>query len=230
MAIQFARYYSKGATDEPTYVPTADGYMVRATQLRNPWEKVVKKDRLRSWAVADVREGDLFYFAIPFEDLTVQSVESVRRMAQKHQGVCKRLLVVTPHKQRGRKWLLQDLLDNILPSCIELLEMLGSYLDTHGDTTVRFPVFLFREKEIHAGERAVHSGNLRDVLEQVRYYFDQSELEKGASPRVAVDIDRKIADLRSKAFNPSMAIPDVDSDDDEIISGKGHGSISSDSD
>eukprot|EP00658_Telonema_sp_P-2_P080994 TRINITY_DN8178_c0_g1_i6.p1 TRINITY_DN8178_c0_g1~~TRINITY_DN8178_c0_g1_i6.p1 ORF type:complete len:348 (+),score=89.30 TRINITY_DN8178_c0_g1_i6:241-1284(+) len=230
MAILFARYYSKGGAEEPTYVPTADGYMVRASQLRNPWDRVVKKDRLRSWAVADVKEGDLFYFAIPFEELTLSAVDAVRGMARKHMGVCKRLLVVTPHKQRGRKWLLQDLLDNILPACVELLDELSSYLDTHGETTVRFPVFLFREKEIHAGERALHSGNLGDVMDQVKYYFEQSEAEKGLNPTITADIDRKIAELRAKAFNPSADIPDVDSDDDEVISGRGHGSISSDSD
>lgn len=246
LVLHFSKYYDKkadregggaaggGGSASGVYLPTADGYMVRQTQLKNPWAKIVKRRRALSWAVGDVKEGDMFYFAVPYDELSLRAVESLISALRRHMASTKKALVITPHAAKGRRSLLYDLQENVLPQTMDLLERLASLLDSRGEGTVRFPIFLFREREIHVGERCLHSGILPQIMGQVEYYFAQSEAEQRelqVRPELVADIDAQIAALRAQTFT-GLEDPLIgpDSDDDERVPGRGHGGISSDSD
>jgi hypothetical protein len=220
---QFAKYYIQSEARQPVYEPTADGFVVRQQQLRNPWGPIVKKQQAKSWAVKDLKEGDLFYFAVPFNELSRSSIECVLERLRRHAAAMKRTFVTTPHTARGRRWLVYDQIHNVLPGIEELLRTVQDLLGDYGDENVRFPVFLFREKEMHLGERALHCGNLVEVVDQVSFYFSQNPAEIFGAPDDAAAITRLEERLRELAESGVKA-PAVDSDHEG-----GHGGLSSDS-
>jgi hypothetical protein len=220
----FAKYYAQGEARQPVYEATDDGFVVRQQQLRNPWGPIVKKQQTKSWAVRDLKEGDLFYFAIPFDELSRTSVECVIERLRRHSAALKRIFVTTPQSAKGRRWLIYDLMNNVLPSIEGLLRKVHDLLGDYGDDNVRFPVFLFREKEMHLGERALHCGNLTDVVDQVTFYFTQNPIEIFGAPDDAQAITRleeRLRELTTSGVNTRLP----DSDDEG-----GHGALSSDSD
>ena len=228
---QFAEYYGKKQKQEAVYEPTPDGFVVRREKLLNPWGPIVKKQRLRSWTVQDMKEGDLFYFAIPFDDLKIFALDTVLDRAKRHMANLKKNFITTPQTAKGRRWFLNDMMANVMPKAIEFLGELRSYVEKHGGDNVRFPLFLFREKEMHLGERALHPGNLVEVTEQIRFYFSQTPGELlGVDPAYVANIEEKIRSLSTRRYgvNDDGVLDGVNVDDDDGY--PGHGGLSSDSD
>ena len=233
LILQFSQYYEKKQRNEDLFVPTEDGLVVRAKALKNPWGKVVVKHTQRSWNVRDVREGDMFYFAIPFDDLSARSVAIVRDRLRRHMHMVRQLMATNPQHSKGRRWLLYDLTNHVLPCIQRMLDELAEMVKAHGDANIRFPVFLFRERELHAGERALHPGNLVEVMEQVRFYFQQSSssvLSSATGGKHNPKLERMshaVEELRQQRFTGDEQLSPVGSDDDNL--GYGHGAISSES-
>ena len=152
LALQFAHHY-KGPDD---------------------LEGTGKKSLMRSWTVQDVQDTDLFYFNIPLESLSTGAAEMVLDKGYKHLNVIKKAQVTCPSTNRTRQHLLNDLMHNVMPNVNEALETLVALLRQYGNSYVRFPSFLFREKELHLGQRALHSGNMVELVDQIDYYFRQN--------------------------------------------------------
>eukprot|EP01065_Artemidia_motanka_P005429 TRINITY_DN12618_c0_g1_i1.p1 TRINITY_DN12618_c0_g1~~TRINITY_DN12618_c0_g1_i1.p1 ORF type:complete len:1045 (+),score=228.75 TRINITY_DN12618_c0_g1_i1:90-3224(+) len=202
LALHFAEYHNRKQQTRPTYKPTSDGYMIRQTKLRDPWCPIVQKKPLKSWSVRNLREGDLFYFAIPFSDVTVAAADQVSARAQKHLTNIKRLFLTTPQRDKGRRWFLFDMLNNIVPGITSALKMLKGLLHRHGEENVKFPLLMFREQEMHEGERSIHPGNLIEVTDQVRFYFTQQPGDlAGVNVAYIRDIDARIRALAGREFS-----------------------------
>lgn len=232
LTLQLAECYAKKQRDEAMFVPTGDGFVVRAQNLKNPWNSLVQRPSLRSWTVKDVADGDLFYFAIPFDDLNERSVSIVMEKAKRHLTHTKKSMVTAPQHAKGRRWFLYDSLNFIMPRTIKILEELRQMSRDHGDSNLRFPVFLFREKEMHLGERCLHPGNLIEVMDQVKFYFSQRPSEVvGVSEPAIVSLKRKIDNLKGRRLQAADVISPAgsDSDDDDGNAYRGHGAISSES-
>lgn len=228
LTIQFAEHYAKKDRDEEVYRPTPDGFVVRQEKLRNPWGRIVKKQRLKSWSVRDLKEGDLFYFAIPFDELRSFAVDSVLEKARRHLAQVKKMFITTPQVAKGRRWFLYDMINNVMPAIINVLAELQLLVNNHGGDNVRFPLFLFREKEMHLGERALHTGNLVEIVEQVKFYFSQNPAELlGVNAGYVQHIEERIKALAQQNFSGEEHVSPPRSDEGN---GEGHGGISSDSD
>lgn len=244
LVLQFAEYYgyrqkraAGGAVDpqqqhqqqQSEYQATPDGFVVRSKQLANPWAPVVKKEPLKSWTVQDLRDTDLFYFAIPFDQLSDFACRSVLDRASRHVAALKRALVTAPIHMRGRRWLLSDLINHVMPKVIGLLSKLAELIATHGEANVRFPLFLLREKELHRGERAIHSGNLTEVVDQECYYFSQNPAELfGADNETIAKLEDRMRKIKQQKAAAGETWSPAPSDSDE--DGQGHGALSSESD
>ena len=226
LTLQFAENYAKKKRNDAQYLPTPDGFMVRQQKLKNPWSNVVMSQSVKSWSVRDLQEGDLFYFAIPFDGLTQFAVETVTEKARRHVTHLKKKLITTPQSEKGRRWLLHDCTVNVMPKVLHVLAELQHVVSQHGESNVRFPVFLFREKEMHLGERAIHPGNLVQVVEQVRFYFAQQaeEVLRLATGHLAH------GELRDVMDGAPPQPPTIDDTESEHGQGYGHGDLSSESD
>lgn len=231
LTLQLAELYCKKKRDEAMFVPTNDGFAVRAQKLKNPWGPLVQKPSLRSWTVKDVQDGDLFYFAIPFDDLNERSIGIVMERGRRHMAFLKRSVITTPQTAKGRRWFLYDSLNFVLPRCLAALEEMMHLATNHGDANLRFPVFLFREKEMHLGERCLHPGNLLEVLDQVKFYFQQNPAElfggKG-DDKIVASLQKQIEGLKGRRFGGDETVT-PDGSDDEDGGFRGHGGISSES-
>lgn len=228
LTLQFAENYNKKRKSESMYVPTADGFVVRQQKLKNPWAGVVTQTSLRTWTVRDVRDGDLFYFAIPFDALNQFAVETVMEKAKRHIGMCKKTVITTPQTDKSRRWFLHDMANAVMPRVMSAMQELHKMVSDHGESNVRFPVFLFREKEMHLGERAVHPGNLVEVIDQVRFYFAQSpgDLLGGMNTENMRRLQERMVDVQRQRFNGDEPAPARDEDEGRY----GHGDLSSESD
>jgi hypothetical protein len=224
---QLSRYYAQTEQRQPKYEATPDGFVVRQQQLRNPWGPVVKKQQVKSWSVKDMKEGDLFYFAVPFDELSRAAIECVLERTRRHTAALKRAFVTTPQTAKGRRWLIYDLMHHVIPGTEAALQKIHSLLGDYGDENVRFPVFLFREKEMHLGERALHCGNVMEIVDQVDFYFKQHPAELFGAPDDAHAIQKLEERLRELAS--TGADPGPIGGDDEDDDGAGHGALSSDS-
>jgi hypothetical protein len=226
---EYAQWYAKKVKSDAVYEPTPDGFVVRRDKLQNPWGPIVKKQRLRSWVVSDMKEGDLFYFAIPFDDLKLFALDTVIERAKRHLATLKKNFITTPQVAKGRRWFLHDMMENVIPKAIELLSTLRGFVERHGGENVRFPLFLFREKEMHLGERAVHPANLTQVVEQVKFYFSQSPGEiLGVDPEYVAKVEERIQELASQRYMGQPIGDGLPEDEDDGY--PGHGGLSSDSD
>lgn len=234
LTLQLAECYAKKGRDEAAYVSTNDGFVIRSEKLKNPWGPVAEKVSLRSWAVKDVQDGDLFYFAIPFDDLNERSIGIVEERGRRHLSRIKKTMVTVSQNAKGRRWFLYDCVNFVLPRTFNILNELRQMCTDHGEANLRFPVFLFREKEMHLGERCVHPGNIIEVVDQVRFYFSQKPTELvGADDSTIVSLKRKLETLRGRklqANDEGVVRGEASSDDDDDDGNfRGHGAISSES-
>ncbi|KAJ9442306.1 hypothetical protein DIPPA_03538 [Diplonema papillatum] len=220
LTIHFAQYFNRKVEKKSTYKATPDGYMIRQTHIANPWTPIVKKNRLKSWSVKDLKEGDLFYFQIPFNELSTDALEQVLSRARKHLTNAKKMFLITPQKAKGRRWFLFDVLNNIVPRVQDVLLELIKLLQQHGEENVKFPLFMFREQEMQEGERFIHPGNLLDIVDQIKFYFAQSPNDLiGVNSNYIKDLDERMKALASREFTgyeddlSSTSTSEISSDD-----------------
>eukprot|EP00760_Papus_ankaliazontas_P029488 PhM_4_TR4260/c0_g1_i2/m.13530 len=246
LCTKFSLYYRKKEQPKaPVYTTTPDGFVVRQSRTPTPWNPALQKPRLKAWSVKDIKEGDLFFFSIPFQELCAPVVQKVLERAQKHARNVKRMFVTTPQVAKGRRWFLYDLQNHVMPKIMETLSHLHNMIVSHGEENIKFPVFMFREKEINLGQRAVHCGNILEMLEQIKYYFEQQPAEVGtANNQYLRDIEDKIRALSQQQYSgkETADISDTDDDEDEDLhndsdedifdrlggGGGGHGGLDSD--
>ncbi|RNF01170.1 putative casein kinase II, alpha chain [Trypanosoma rangeli] len=242
--MRFTQHYSKAKRKAGVVVETDDGYRLRMSRLKNPWHTIVEDQRLKTWQVKNLKVGDLFYFSVPFDEINAKALGAVLYKARRHMVYLKKELLVTPQCSKGRRWFLYDMMRNIMPKALGQLEELNAFVQSRGADGVRFPIFLFREKELHFGERTLHPGNLMEVLDQIGFYFAQS-----ADKTVGVD-NARLQQLAGRLDNveESASGPDTPNficslnlcegvtagtnaahEEAEDGGGYGHGTISSDS-
>eukprot|EP01063_Lacrimia_lanifica_P004540 TRINITY_DN12555_c0_g1_i1.p1 TRINITY_DN12555_c0_g1~~TRINITY_DN12555_c0_g1_i1.p1 ORF type:complete len:1118 (+),score=414.72 TRINITY_DN12555_c0_g1_i1:42-3395(+) len=201
LTIHFAQYFNRKVERKPTYKATPDGYMIRQSHLVNPWVPLIKKNRLKTWSIKDLKEGDLFYFAVPFNEISVELLEQAIARARKHLTNSKKLFLITPQRAKGRRWFLFDLLNNIVPRIQDVLMEMVRLLQNHGQENIKFPLFMFREPEMNDGERVVHPGNILDIVDQIKFYFAQSPNDlAGVNSNYIRDLDERMKALASREF------------------------------
>ncbi|RNF04064.1 putative casein kinase II, alpha chain [Trypanosoma conorhini] len=247
--MRFTQHYSKTRQKKEAVVETDDGYRLRLSRLKNPWHAIVENQRLKTWQVGDLKVGDLFYFSLPFDEIGTRELEAVLYKARRHMVYLKKELLVTPQHSKGRRWFLHDMVRNIMPKAVAQLEELKALVQSRGADGVRFPIFLFREKELHFGERALHPGNLAEVLDQIEFYFAQSadkmvgvdnarlqqlsrglgNLGKRASGSDALQLLGAIEPRDTMAAGGDADVAGAEEEEDDGGGGYGHGTISSDS-
>jgi len=115
------------------------------------------------------------------------------------------------------------MLNNIMPGVIALLSEFVDLFQEHGDENVKFPIVMFRNQSAGSGsldQASLHPGNLADVLQQVRFYFEQAEANQAASAegmetsQYLRDVEKKIEALKSMKFtgNEKSLLEDIGSD------------------
>jgi hypothetical protein len=189
----FAQYFNKGGEHSVIFEKSRDGFVRRQPR---PSVSLTAANAAPStakyWTVQHLKEGDLFYFSIPFVQLSQRTLEQVRARAIRHLNVIKKSFIVTPHALKCRRWFLYDMTTHIMPGVIHSLSQLVELFAIHGEEEVKFPILLFREAELaavdqsdepmdeHQGLQAVslHCGNLLEVIDQVRFYFIRLEERK----------------------------------------------------
>jgi hypothetical protein len=163
--------------------------------LVNPWE--VSKHQfqsMKSWRASDVKEGDLFYIAVPLPALTRGSIEDVVTRCRAHLTRVKKLLITTPNTARHRRWFLHDCHNNVLPRIIAKLADIAKFIAKHGESEVQTAVSLLlgataratqpfgfggspspqRGGGVGGGVPLLHSGNFLDVHHHLKAYFAMS--------------------------------------------------------
>ena len=128
LCVAFAQYFNKvGEPQKVVYETTPDGAFARRAPNRAAWFNANHAMKTKSWTLAQLKEGDLFYFSIPFVALNTFSVEQVRSRAVRHHSHVKKSFIVTPQAAKGRRWFLYDMTNHIMPGIIntlaELLEL-----------------------------------------------------------------------------------------------------------
>ena len=104
-----------------------------------------------------------------------------------------------------------------------LLELVR-LLQDHGEENTKFPLFMFREQEMQEGERAVHPGNLMDIVDQIKFYFSQSPNDLvGVNTAYIKDLDERMKALSAREFTgyeddiSSSSSSSLSSDDKEDL-------------
>jgi hypothetical protein len=216
-------------------------------------------DGSRSWTIQQLKEGDLFFFSIPLAALDAVAVEHVRARAIRHLSMIKKAFIVTPQVAKARRWFLFDMSNHIMPSIVHALSQLIELFAVHGEEAVKFPILMFREGASGGsntnvfdpsfqappaggpgdaaaghidGVPSLHSGNLMESMNQVRFYFSKVTERRGPNASVDLfstkrkstyleDLERKMAALSSMQFsgdaklsgNKLLATDDDDEDD-----------------
>ena len=148
----------------------------------------------KTWCVDDLREGDLFYFAVPLSTLSAFAVDQVRIQAVRHLNHLKRSYIVVPNNMKGRRWFIFDMSTHVMPHVIAALDDVLELMEAHGEQNCRFPLLMFKEDGGAAAGMGIggfagnnnvltapdavpaatlNSGNLFESLDQLRFYFSK---------------------------------------------------------
>ena len=128
-------------------------------------------------------------------------MEEVLLKARRHSTNAKKMFLITPQRAKGRRWFLFDLLNNIIPHAQDVLLEFVRLLQSHGEENVKFPLFMFREQEMHEGERTLHPGNLIDIVDQIKFFFAQSPNDLvGVNSAYIKDLDERMKALSAREF------------------------------
>ncbi|ORC88661.1 putative casein kinase II, alpha chain [Trypanosoma theileri] len=236
--LKYTQHYSTKKQKVEDVVETKDGYVVHLSRLKNPWHPIVENQKLKTWQVNDLKVGDLFYFSLPFDDIGTDTLNAVVYKARKHMAYIKRELLTAPQSNKGRRWFLHDMMKNIMPNMMTLLEELKTIVQNYGGDSTRFPIFLFREKELHFGERSLHPGNIVEVIDQIQFYFSQNVEETiGVNSERLLQLSQQLDNIEKSvninavfdAYSPSVILCGAGENEDDGDDGYGHGTISSDS-
>lgn len=208
-------------------------------------------DGSRSWTIQQLKAGDLFFFAIPLGALDASAVEHVRARAIRHLATIKKAFIVTPQVAKARRWFLFDMSNHIMPAIVHTLSQLMELFALHGEEAVKFPLLMFREGNSNAsgvdaslaapggaagtsaadidGVASLHSGNLVESINQVRFYFSKVSERRGPNAATDLfstkrkstyleDLERKMGALSSMQFtgaNSASRLAAHDNDDDD---------------
>jgi len=231
LATRFAQFYNSVGEPQPVIYET-DGSFARRQPKNASWF-AAPTPKARSWTIEQLKEGDLFFFALPFVGLSASALEQVRQRAVRHMRYIKNSFTITPQAAKARRWFLYDMLNHIMPGVIDTLSALIELCHLHGDENVKFPVVMFREGDV-ASEGTLNSGNLCEVLDQVRFYFKSVAPKNADDPNVMAtatrgeqltsqflkDVEAKIKALSNAQFTGNERTflnfdDDVSSDDDD---------------
>eukprot|EP00744_Colponema_vietnamica_P015453 GILI01021652.1.p1 GENE.GILI01021652.1~~GILI01021652.1.p1 ORF type:complete len:674 (-),score=120.70 GILI01021652.1:83-1978(-) len=182
---------------------SGDGFAKRKSANIAP----VVKRQPKTWNVDDLREGDLFYFAVPLNTLSAFAVDQVRVQAVRHHNQLKKAYLVVPHHMKGRRWFIFDMSTFVMPQVIAALDDILELMEVHGEQNCRFPLLMFKEGDMvkrdriaqqlldggHSAEAndavpeaTLNSGNLLESLDQLRFYFSKmSEVNPVAATAAA---------------------------------------------
>ena len=163
------------------YKPTLNGkFAVRKGSSSNA-NSAGRNDK--TWTIRTPRNEDLFYFSIPFIDLTSEKLESLKISAEEHLKYLKKCCLSVPKNQMERRWFLYDMIANVMPNVIQLIHKLINYLTIHGEEKIIFIVQMFRQYEIKNRISTMQSipldqdklmeltsGNIVSILDQIEYY------------------------------------------------------------
>ena len=241
LATHFAQFYNNiGSPQKVIYETDGGGFAKRrAPPPRNASWFAGPTPAAKSWSLQQLKEGDLFYFAIPLVSITHFSLEQVRKRAMRHAAYVKNSFTITPQAAKARRWFLYDMLTNTMPGIVAMLTELIELCALHGEENVKFPIVMFREQERHQdgpGEASLNAGNLVEVTDQVRFYFQSTAAQQQrsnaaqsaaetATSQYLRDVEAKIQSLQhmkftghEKSFLPDLGFGDdgSDADSDEI--------------
>ncbi|RNF16622.1 casein kinase II, alpha chain [Trypanosoma conorhini] len=153
----------------------------------------------RAWSINELQEEDLFYFYIPYPQLTREALQYTRRRAVTHGKRLKRVFAVTPQAAKARRWLLHDAIANIMPGVVHALSQFIQWFDAYGADAVKLPLLIyFDDDEVRgagggggggggegrttpsppaplprADEVALHAGNLIPLLQPIAFYLQR---------------------------------------------------------
>ena len=156
----FAEYYNRaGKARKVIYDTTPDGVFARRQPRAAAWYAKPGMAS-KSWGLQQLKEGDLFYFSIPYVALSSFSLEQVRQRAVRHMAHMKSSFIITPQVAKARRWFLFDMVNHIMPGIHTTLSQLIDLFATYGDENVKFPIVMYREKELLAEgqEASLHAG------------------------------------------------------------------------
>lgn len=122
-------------------------------QQRRSLSRGVATASARAWSIKELQEKDLFYFYIPYTQLTVGALQYTRRRAEEHSCRMKKLFAITPQSARARRWMLHDLLANIMPGTIHALSQFIQWFCSHGEDKVKFAILLYVDSDSDDSER-----------------------------------------------------------------------------
>lgn len=224
LCTSFAQYYNSVGDPIPVvYETTPDGFFARRQPKKAAYFNVSRAMKTKTWTLDTLREGDLFFFSVPLPALNSFALEQIRLRAIRHLQHVKKSFIITPQSAKDRRWFLFDMLNHIMPGVVHALTQLLELFQTHGDENVKFPIVMFRERELQESggghsmnelDDALHSGNLLEVLDQVLFYFQNYEKSRNntmqgpaMSSQYLRDLEHKIKALSQQEF--TGAEPDL---------------------
>eukprot|EP01064_Diplonema_japonicum_P035525 TRINITY_DN7739_c0_g2_i1.p1 TRINITY_DN7739_c0_g2~~TRINITY_DN7739_c0_g2_i1.p1 ORF type:complete len:896 (+),score=193.92 TRINITY_DN7739_c0_g2_i1:70-2757(+) len=205
LAIKYSRHFSSVIGRQKNEAKAIPRWHPVSTNT-NPWKQPSKKQSSlrKAWTVEDLRAGDLFMFAIPYERLSVQAIENVLHGTKKHQDELKKAFLVTPHRDKGRRWCLFDMLNMVVPHVQDVLIKLARLVIAIGEKDAHVPIFMLREKDISRGEDTVHPGNICEITDQLTYYCTVHQ-------RQADDVADIVSKMQTLAREDPEAYGDISS-------------------
>ncbi|ESL07295.1 hypothetical protein TRSC58_05018 [Trypanosoma rangeli SC58] len=112
----------------------------------------------RAWSIDELQEEDLFYFCIPYQQLTTESLQYTRRRAVAHGQRLKKEFSITPQVAKARRWLLHDAIANIMPGVVHALSQFIRWFDAYDADVVKLPLLIyFVDDEVRGGGGAESS-------------------------------------------------------------------------
>lgn len=121
------------------------------------------------WNDEDVKLSDIFQFEMPIDNLERKHVAQTLDRLKKHVKVIAKEFIITPkgHNARGRKILLLDLKQNILPKIEQLINELLNMGQQH--TFKRLTDLISKWKEVKMrSDTCINHENLIDIMEWLK--------------------------------------------------------------
>ena len=113
----------------------------------------VHRNTTHTWSAEDVHNGELYVLFLPYHKITQQKVEDEIRTVERHLSQCRKLLLVTPQTQKGRRWFLHDMLNYILPKTELLLRDFLELVENFGADDIVYQLGVIRLVDEAARER-----------------------------------------------------------------------------
>jgi hypothetical protein len=177
-------------------------------KMQNPWAAVKRSfSDPKRWDASAVEEGDLFYFAIPLQALTVTVVDAVIAKARGHLRAVKKALAVAPHNQKNRRHFLDEMFHTIMPGIIARLLRLSKFLVSCTEAHVQMaltvlPSVVSSISRSGGHDKVVDCGNLINVVDYLSHYFSK---QTGIPGIIAASGSSGVQALLNRAASPAGA-------------------------